>query len=138
MKLAPIVRVVSSLILSIGAVLFVGCMVQPKDAITGESVGGPVSVPGAAIPTQNPATGNPVVVVPTKDVDYARVGELAATAASAAASKSGIPSPWGDVLGAAVTAGFYELARSREKKALHTPAPGSPPPAPPTPPAPAP
>lgn len=105
-----------------------GCLAQPIDVGTGLAVGSPVTVhplgPPPAVPTTNPATGSPVVLVPTNQVDYAAVQAMVTQAVQNAAPNAG---PWAGLIGAAVAGGLLELARQRERKALNTPVPPQPP-----------
>jgi hypothetical protein len=115
-----------NVLLFAAAAFVVGCLVQPKDAVTGEAFGPPVSVD--RVPTTSPA-GNPVAVTVTKEIDYGRIAQIVdekvKPLAVAATPPPYQPATYAGVV--AAVAGLYELARKREQKALETPPPGTPP-----------
>lgn len=116
-----------------------GCLMQPKDARTGEPLGPPVSVAtapdgtlvdrdtGKALPATSPA-GNPVVLASTAQVDYGRIADIVQRQVAPIATAV-TPPPYQGLTGALIAAAVYELNRRREQKALNTPPPaGAPPP----------
>jgi hypothetical protein len=94
--------------------LLAGCMVEGRDAATGERIWGPLSQADAATrPTVNPDTGSTVIVKTTGDVDEARVKEIVDAASPY------IPSPYREILVAGVTlAGVFAAQRRRPKSVV--------------------
>jgi hypothetical protein len=87
-----------------------GCMVEGRDATTGERIWGPLSGADAATrPTTNPATGNAVVVVPAKEVDYDKVADAAREGADY------LPSPYRELVIAGLTLGGVWIGQRRRK-----------------------
>lgn len=136
-----IARPLSFASLAVLAALVVGCMVQPRDAATGQAVGPPLSLAtapdgstvaratGRPVPASNPATGGPVVLVPTAQVDYDRIADAVGKQLAPALAAATPPpyQPLTQAVTGLVVAGLYELSRKREQKALVTPPPGVPP-----------
>lgn len=95
--------------------LLCGCMVEGRDAGTGQLIWGPIPQAEAATrPTTNPATGNAIVPVPTKDVDYDKV------AAAAREGADYLPSPYRELIIAGLTLGGVWVGQKRRRPAPST------------------
>lgn len=120
MRVLSLTRLLALVLVGLAAF---GCLVQPKDSVTHENVGPLVSADLA--PTTNPATGNPVVLQKTGEVDYDRIARIVKESKPIADAATPPPyQPVKDLAYTAAVAVLYELSRKREQKALNTPPPG--------------